>query len=155
MYYKLNVCENWKTGCFICTSSHWYFVTQICTTGEEESLKVVQSYDDLSRKLWQLEGLPLSITSVQGAHQALRYTQVSHLLDIFSCVMYSSISLNFLLFLICPLQVFPPVPVRMDCKVFDRNKNRLGLLPREDKPCPYYITPIKGTFFHFVLKGFS
>ncbi|KAK9974376.1 hypothetical protein ABG768_022477 [Culter alburnus] len=87
---------------------------EICTTGEEESLKVVQAYDDLSRKLWQLEGLPLSITSVQGAHQALRYTQV-----------------------------FPPVPVRMNYKFFAKKKNRLGLVPQEDKPCPYYITPIK------------
>lgn len=87
---------------------------ELCTTGEEESLKVVQSYDDLSRKLWQLEGLPLSITSVQGAHQALRYTQV-----------------------------FPPVPVRLDYSFFDRKKNHLGLVPREDKPCPTYITPIK------------
>lgn len=49
---------------------------QVPSTGEEESLMVVQSYDDLSRKLWQLEGLPLSITAVQGAHPALRYTQV-------------------------------------------------------------------------------
>lgn len=49
---------------------------QVPSTGEEESLLVVQSYDDLSRKLWQLEGLPLSITAVQGAHPALRYTQV-------------------------------------------------------------------------------
>ena len=40
-------------------------------TGEEESLKVVQSYDDLSRKLWRLEGLPLSISAVQGAHPDL------------------------------------------------------------------------------------
>lgn len=51
-------------------------VAQIDSTGDEESLKIVQSYDDLSRKLWQLEGLPLSITSVQAAHPALRYTQV-------------------------------------------------------------------------------
>ncbi|TRY85695.1 hypothetical protein DNTS_013423 [Danionella cerebrum] len=86
---------------------------EICTTGEEESLKVVQSYDDLSRKLWQLEGLPLSITSVQGAHQALRYTQV-----------------------------FPPIPAKLDYSFFDR-KNYLGLVPKENKPCPYYITPIK------------
>uniref|UniRef100_A0A672M885 Nucleolar protein 6 n=1 Tax=Sinocyclocheilus grahami TaxID=75366 RepID=A0A672M885_SINGR len=78
---------------------------EIHTTGEEESLKVVQSYNDLSKKLWQLKGLPLSITSVQGAHQALRYTQ-------------------FLVF-------------------FDRKKNHLGLVPKENKPCPYYITPIK------------
>lgn len=49
---------------------------QVLSTGEEESLLVVQSYDDLSRKLWQLEELPLSITAVQGAHPALRYTQV-------------------------------------------------------------------------------
>lgn len=43
---------------------------------------VIQSYDDLSRKLWQLEGLPLSITSVQGAHPALRYTQVNPLIHV-------------------------------------------------------------------------
>lgn len=49
---------------------------QVPSTGEEGSLLVIQSYDDLSRKLWRLEGLPLSITSVQGAHPALRYTQV-------------------------------------------------------------------------------
>ncbi|XP_051960770.1 nucleolar protein 6 isoform X2 [Xyrauchen texanus] len=87
---------------------------EISSTGEEESLKVVQAYDDLSRKLWQLEGLPLSITSVQGAHQALRYTQV-----------------------------FPPVPVKLAYSFFDREKNRLGLVPKDDKPCPIYITPIK------------
>ncbi|KAL0192859.1 hypothetical protein M9458_011155, partial [Cirrhinus mrigala] len=84
------------------------------TTGEEESLEVVQSYDDLSKKLWQLEGLPLSITSVQGAHQALRYTQV-----------------------------FPPVPVKLDYWFFDKKKGGLGVIPKESKPCPYYITPIK------------
>lgn len=120
------------------------------TTGEEESLKVVQSYDDLSRKLWQLEGLPLSITSVQGAHQALRYTQVTHLLARFSCVMFSSRSLNFLFFLICPLQVFPPVPVKLLYSFFDKKKNQLGLVPRKEKPCPYYITPIKGTVLQTV-----
>ncbi|XP_012671410.2 nucleolar protein 6 [Clupea harengus] len=85
-----------------------------CGTGEEESLKVVQSYDDLSRKLWQLENLPLSITSVQGAHPALRYTQV-----------------------------VPPVPVRLDYKRFAREKNSRALVPQEGKPCPVYITPIK------------
>lgn len=61
--------------------SCWHLYSILCTyqvpsTGEEESLLVVQSYDDLSRKLWRLEGLPLSITAVQGAHPALRYTQV-------------------------------------------------------------------------------
>lgn len=52
------------------------YALQMPSTGEEESLLVVKSYDDLSRKLWRLEGLPLSITSVQAAHPALRYTQV-------------------------------------------------------------------------------
>lgn len=83
-------------------------------TGEEESLKVVQCFDDLSRKLWKLEGLPLSITSVQGAHPALRYTQV-----------------------------FPPVPVKLAYSYFDREKTCRALVPQKDKPCPYYITPIK------------
>ncbi|XP_076854204.1 nucleolar protein 6 [Brachyhypopomus gauderio] len=86
----------------------------VSTTGEEESVEVVQSFDDLSRKLWQLEGLPLSITSVQGAHPALRYTQV-----------------------------FPPVPVKLIYSFFRREKGSRVLLPKENKPCPYYLTPIK------------
>ncbi|XP_053336445.1 nucleolar protein 6 [Clarias gariepinus] len=85
-----------------------------CTTGEEESLKVVQCFDDLSRKMWQLEGLPLSITSVQGAHPALRYTQV-----------------------------FPPVPVKLAYSFFQREKTMAALIPDGSKPCSYYITPIK------------
>ncbi|KAI4898333.1 hypothetical protein NFI96_024564 [Prochilodus magdalenae] len=91
------------------------FGKEVSSTGEEESLKVVQSFDDLSRKLWQLEGLPLSITSVQGAHPALRYTQV-----------------------------FPPVPVKLAHFFYKtKEKNLHTLVPPEGKPCPHYITPIK------------
>lgn len=86
---------------------------EMCSTGEEETLFVVQSYDDLSRKLWRLEGLPLAITSVQGAHAALRYTQV-----------------------------FPPQPVKVDYSFFDKEKISRSLLPKEGKPCPAFITPI-------------
>ncbi|KAK5871329.1 hypothetical protein PBY51_004214 [Eleginops maclovinus] len=88
--------------------------SEVPSTGEEESLLVVQSYDDLSRKLWRLEGLPLSVTAVQGAHPALRYTQV-----------------------------FPPVPLKLDYSFFDREKTSRSLMPKEGKPCPAYITPIK------------
>ncbi|XP_076015910.1 nucleolar protein 6 isoform X2 [Genypterus blacodes] len=87
--------------------------SEVPATGEEDSLKVVQSYDDLSRKLWRLEDLPLSITSVQGAHPALRYTQV-----------------------------FPPVSLKLDYSFFDREKLSRALVPKESKPCPAYITPI-------------
>uniref|UniRef100_A0A8C9XMX3 Nucleolar protein 6 n=1 Tax=Sander lucioperca TaxID=283035 RepID=A0A8C9XMX3_SANLU len=90
-----------------------YCALQLPSTGEEESLLVVQSYDDLSRKLWRLEGLPLSITAVQGAHPALRYTQV-----------------------------FPPLPLKLDYSFFDREKTSRSLVPKEGKPCPAYITPI-------------
>lgn len=86
---------------------------EVPSTGEEESLLVVQSFDDLSRKLWQLEGLPLAITSVQGAHPALRYTQV-----------------------------FPPQPTKMDFSFFDKEKISRSLLPKEGKPCPTYIAPL-------------
>uniref|UniRef100_A0A8D0GV09 Nucleolar protein 6 n=1 Tax=Sphenodon punctatus TaxID=8508 RepID=A0A8D0GV09_SPHPU len=48
-------------------------------TGEEAMLRIVRSYDDLSRKLWNLEGLPLTVTAVQGTHPALRYTDVTPL----------------------------------------------------------------------------
>ncbi|XP_068994430.1 nucleolar protein 6 [Embiotoca jacksoni] len=87
--------------------------SEVPSTGEEESLLVVQSYDDLSRKLWRLEGLPLSITAVQGAHPALRYTQV-----------------------------FPPRQLKLDYSFFDREKISRALVPKEGKPCPAYITPI-------------
>ncbi|XP_047448023.1 nucleolar protein 6 [Mugil cephalus] len=87
--------------------------SEVPSTGEEESLMVVQSYDDLSRKLWRLEGLPLSITAVQGAHPALRYTQV-----------------------------FPPTPLKLDYSFFDREKTSRSLVPKEGKPCPAYVTPI-------------
>ncbi|XP_031592054.2 nucleolar protein 6 [Oreochromis aureus] len=87
--------------------------SEVSGTGEEESLVVVQSYDDLSRKLWRLEGLPLTITAVQGAHPALRYTQV-----------------------------FPPRPLKLEYSFFDREKTSRSLVPKEGKPCPVYITPI-------------
>ncbi|XP_039947003.1 nucleolar protein 6 [Hirundo rustica] len=45
-------------------------------TGEEAMVSVVCSYDDLSRKLWNLKELPLTVTAVQGIHPALRYTDV-------------------------------------------------------------------------------
>ncbi|NXO89357.1 NOL6 protein, partial [Certhia brachydactyla] len=45
-------------------------------TGEEAMVSVVCSYDDLSRKLWSLKELPLTVTAVQGVHPALRYTDV-------------------------------------------------------------------------------
>ncbi|XP_051923336.1 nucleolar protein 6 [Hippocampus zosterae] len=83
------------------------------STGEEESLHVVQSYDDLSRKLWKLEGLPLSITSVQGAHPSLRYTQV-----------------------------FPPRSLKFDYSFFGKQKSFQLLVPKEGKPCPAYVNPI-------------
>lgn len=50
---------------------------QVSGTGEEAMVSVVCSYDDLSRKLWNLKGLPLTVTAVQGVHPALRYTDVS------------------------------------------------------------------------------
>ena len=68
----------------------YYF--KVPGTGEEESLKVVQSYDDLSRKLWRLEGLPLSISAVQGAHPALRYSQVSPASDWPTAIMIQHIN---------------------------------------------------------------
>ncbi|KAM4753887.1 LOW QUALITY PROTEIN: nucleolar protein 6 [Cyanocitta cristata] len=45
-------------------------------TGEEAMVSVVCSYDDLSRKLWNLKELPLTVTAVQGVHPAFRYTDV-------------------------------------------------------------------------------
>uniref|UniRef100_A0A8C8S5Z8 Nucleolar protein 6 n=1 Tax=Pelusios castaneus TaxID=367368 RepID=A0A8C8S5Z8_9SAUR len=83
-------------------------------TGEEAMASIVRSYDDLSRKLWNLEGLPLTVTAVQGTHPALRYTDV-----------------------------FPPAPMKPDYSYHERMKAKESLLPLAEKPCPAYISPMK------------
>ncbi|XP_065520202.1 nucleolar protein 6 isoform X2 [Lathamus discolor] len=83
-------------------------------TGEEAMVSVVRSYDDLSRKLWHLKELPLMVTSVQGVHPALRYTDV-----------------------------FPPIPMKPIYSFHTQIKTKHLLLPSEEKPCPAYITPLK------------
>ncbi|XP_063814035.1 nucleolar protein 6 isoform X2 [Pseudophryne corroboree] len=82
-------------------------------TGEEQMVRVVQSYDDLSRKLWALENLPLSVTSVQGTHPSLRYTDV-----------------------------FPPVPVKPEWSFFETMPDR-SLVPLLNKPSPAYAPAMK------------
>uniref|UniRef100_K7G936 Nucleolar protein 6 n=1 Tax=Pelodiscus sinensis TaxID=13735 RepID=K7G936_PELSI len=83
-------------------------------SGEEAMVSIVRSYDDLSRKLWNLEGLPLTVTAVQGTHPALRYTDV-----------------------------FPPTPMKPDYSYHARLKDKESLLPLPEKPCPAYIAPMK------------
>uniref|UniRef100_A0A8C8AGU2 Nucleolar protein 6 n=1 Tax=Otus sunia TaxID=257818 RepID=A0A8C8AGU2_9STRI len=83
-------------------------------TGEEAMVSVVCSYDDLSRKLWNLKGLPLTVTAVQGVHPALRYTDV-----------------------------FPPIPMKPIYSSYNRIRTKHLLLPLEEKPCPAYIAPLK------------
>nr|XP_004658431.2 nucleolar protein 6 [Jaculus jaculus] len=83
------------------------------STGEEALAKAVRCYDDLSRLLWRLEGLPLTVSAVQGTHPVLRYTEV-----------------------------FPPVPVRPAYSFYSHLQERASLLPRPDKPCPAYVEPI-------------
>uniref|UniRef100_A0A672TEN5 Nucleolar protein 6 n=1 Tax=Strigops habroptila TaxID=2489341 RepID=A0A672TEN5_STRHB len=83
-------------------------------TGEEAMVSVVRSYDDLSRKLWHLKELPLMVTSVQGVHPALRYTDV-----------------------------FPPIPMKPIYSFHTQIRTKHLLLPAEEKPCPAYITPLK------------
>ncbi|XP_074851941.1 nucleolar protein 6 [Carettochelys insculpta] len=89
-------------------------VREPAETGEEAMVSIVRSYDDLSRKLWSLEGLPLTVTAVQGTHPALRYTDV-----------------------------FPPVPMKPDYSYHARIKDKESLLPLPEKPCPAYIAPMK------------
>ncbi|KAM4049230.1 nucleolar protein 6 [Anomaloglossus baeobatrachus] len=83
-------------------------------TGEEQMVSVIQSYDDLSKKLWNLDDLPLTVTAVQGTHPALRYTDV-----------------------------FPPVPVNPDWNYYNTMLDKKVLVPSLDKPCPAYISPVK------------
>nr|XP_021547319.1 nucleolar protein 6 [Neomonachus schauinslandi] len=82
-------------------------------TGEEALAAAVRCYDDLSRLLWGLEGLPLTVSAVQGAHPVLRYTEV-----------------------------FPPTPVRPAYSFYEQFRERASLLPRPDKPCPAYVEPM-------------
>uniref|UniRef100_UPI00398EAFAB nucleolar protein 6 n=1 Tax=Pristiophorus japonicus TaxID=55135 RepID=UPI00398EAFAB len=81
---------------------------------EEKTISIVQSYDDLSRKLWNLSGLPLTVTSVQGTHPVFRYTEV-----------------------------FPPIPVKPDFAYYMKAKNSKCLLPSRDKPCSVYVPALK------------
>ncbi|XP_004428412.1 PREDICTED: nucleolar protein 6 [Ceratotherium simum simum] len=83
------------------------------STGEEALAAVVRCYDDLSRQLWGLEGLPLTVSAVQGAHPVLRYTEV-----------------------------FPPAPVKPAYSFYEHLRERASLLPRPDKPCPAYVEPM-------------
>uniref|UniRef100_A0A8C3K0Z5 Nucleolar protein 6 n=1 Tax=Calidris pygmaea TaxID=425635 RepID=A0A8C3K0Z5_9CHAR len=83
-------------------------------TGEEAMVSVICSYDDLSRKLWNLKELPLTVTAVQGVHPALRYTDV-----------------------------FPPIPMKPIYSSHTRMRIKNLLLPSEEKPCPAYIAPLK------------
>ncbi|XP_018425159.1 PREDICTED: nucleolar protein 6 [Nanorana parkeri] len=83
-------------------------------TGEEQMASVIQSYDDLSRKLWNLEDLPLTVTSVQGTHPSLRYTDV-----------------------------FPPLVVKPEWSFFKTVSENKSLVPLVDKPSPAYVSPIK------------
>lgn len=83
------------------------------STGEEALAAAVRSYDDLSRLLWGLEGLPLTVSAVQGAHPVLRYTEV-----------------------------FPPTPVRPAYSFHEHLRERASLLPRPNKPCPAYVEPM-------------
>ncbi|XP_065716662.1 nucleolar protein 6 [Patagioenas fasciata] len=86
---------------------------EVSGTGEEAMVSVVCSYDDLSRKLWNLKGLPLTVTAVQGVHPALRYTDV-----------------------------FPPIPMKPIYSFHTQIKTKHLLLPSEEKPCPAYIAPL-------------
>lgn len=83
------------------------------STGEEALAAAVRSYDNLSRLLWGLEGLPLTVSAVQGAHPVLRYTEV-----------------------------FPPTPVRPAYSFHEHLRERASLLPRPNKPCPAYVEPV-------------
>ncbi|XP_045145137.1 nucleolar protein 6 isoform X2 [Echinops telfairi] len=82
-------------------------------TGEEALAAVVRCYDDLSRLLWGLEGLPLTVSAVQGVHPVLRYTEV-----------------------------FPPTPAWPAYSYYERLRKQASLVPRPDKPCPAYVEPM-------------
>eukprot|EP00112_Aurelia_sp_Birch-Aquarium-sp1_P004342 Seg149.9 transcript_id=Seg149.9/GoldUCD/mRNA.D3Y31 product="Nucleolar protein 6" protein_id=Seg149.9/GoldUCD/D3Y31 len=45
-------------------------------TGEEESLAMIYAFEELCKQIRNIEGLPLDINSIQGAHPAFRLTEV-------------------------------------------------------------------------------
>ena len=45
-------------------------------TGEEESLAVIYAFEELCKQIRNIAGLPLDISSIQGAHPAFRLTEV-------------------------------------------------------------------------------
>ena len=47
------------------------------STGEEESLKIIYTLDQLSKQLRNMEQLPLDVFSIQGCHPVCRLTEVS------------------------------------------------------------------------------
>ncbi|XP_004372388.1 nucleolar protein 6 isoform X1 [Trichechus manatus latirostris] len=83
------------------------------STGEEALAAAVRCYDDLSHLLWGLEGLPLTVSAVQGVHPVLRYTEV-----------------------------FPPTPIWPAYSFYERLRERASLVPRPNKPCPAYVEPM-------------
>ncbi|XP_007948870.2 nucleolar protein 6 [Orycteropus afer afer] len=83
------------------------------STGEEALAAAVRCYDDLSHLLWGLEGLPLTVSAVQGVHPVLRYTEV-----------------------------FPPTPIWPAYSSYERLREQASLVPRPNKPCPAYVEPM-------------
>lgn len=68
-----------------------------------------------------------------------------HLLSYYSCKdKISVLAIKLSCFLGCALQVFPPLPLKLDYSFFEREKTSRSLVPKEGKPCPVYITPITG-----------
>ncbi|CAM9481846.1 unnamed protein product [Lampetra planeri] len=79
-------------------------------TGEEELTAVVQACDELGRWLRGLQGLPLTVTSVQGTHPALRHTAV-----------------------------MPPIPTTVDPGYSRPWEHGPVLTPDPEKPAPAYV----------------
>ena len=48
----------------------------MCSTGEEMSHRVLQTFEDLNKQLRNLSQLPLAVTSVVGTSPVFRHTEV-------------------------------------------------------------------------------
>lgn len=50
--------------------------TTMCSTGEEMSHRVLQTFEDLNKQLRNLNQLPLTVTSIVGTSAVFRHTEV-------------------------------------------------------------------------------
>lgn len=111
----------------------------MCSTGEEMSHRVLQTFEDLNKQLRNLSQLPLAVTSVVGTSPVFRHTEV--------CCRSNP---SYVRILCEMLQVFPPVPWNGRFRSHltpiseDDGIQSQCLCPNSDHATPPYIHSLNG-----------